>query len=80
MANPPLIVTQAGGADEAPKGAIPVDFYGVEGGDISVSFSDITGTATASQIPSLNISKISGLQAILDDYEARLAALEAAGA
>lgn len=38
---------------------------------------DITsGTFSAARIPTLATSKVSGLQAILDDFEARIAALE----
>lgn len=32
MANPPFIVTQAGGTEDAPKGSVPVDFYGIDAG------------------------------------------------
>lgn len=32
-----------------------------------ISFSDISGTATAAQVPTLAISKVSGLQSALDD-------------
>ena len=32
MANPPFVATNAGDSTDAPKGAIPIDLYGVEGG------------------------------------------------
>lgn len=32
MANPPFVATNAGDSTDAPKGAIPIDLYGVESG------------------------------------------------
>lgn len=37
-----------------------------------------SGTLADARIPALAVAKISGLQAIIDDYETRIAALEAA--
>ena len=39
-----------------------------------------SGTLAVARIPSLAVSKITGLQATLDDLEARVAALEGGGA
>ena len=57
----------------------------VDAQNLPVSFSDVSGTASASQIPTLAQSKITGLTAALDgkasaqdlaDLAARVAALE----
>lgn len=108
MANPPIVATPAGAAEDAPSGAIPVDLYGVETGgeapvtsvngetgavvlaatDVGAAASTHThtaaqiasGTFADARIPALAIAKITGLQAIIDDYETRIAALESAGA
>ena len=38
MANPPFVATNAGDSTDAPKGAIPIDLYGVEtGGEAPVT-------------------------------------------
>lgn len=128
MANPPFVATNAGDSTDAPKGAIPIDLYGVETGgeapvtsvngetgavvlaatDVGALPDDYTppaptwasvtgkpstfapaththaaadidsGTLADARIPALAIAKITGLQAIIDDYETRIAALEAA--
>lgn len=58
----------------------PVDIGG--GGDVSVAWGDVTGKPStfAPATHTHVVADVTGLQAILDDYETRIAALEAAGA
>lgn len=57
----------------------PID---IGGGTVSVAWGDVTGKPSTFPPASHthDIADVSGLQAIIDDYETRIAALEAASA
>ena len=64
-------------AYDAETETLSIDDSGYAAASHTHAAGDITsGTFSAARIPTLATSKVSGLQAILDDFEARIAALE----